>query len=226
MVTGSDNSQRRAAFEALLRVRGVIDPRILHAMRTVPRHLFVPPELERRAYADEPLPVAPGKTISQPFIVATMTELAELEAGDHVLEIGTGTGYQAAVLAELVESVDTVESDAALAAQSRERLARMCYRNIRVHHADGFHGYAPGAPYDAILVTCAIPSIFAPLASQLAIGGRLVAPVGPPDGVQMLRVYEKQPDGKLTHRDIFQVRFVPFVRTPIDDVAAADGSSN
>lgn len=164
-----------------IRARGVRDPRVLEVMLEMPRHEFVPPESRDRAYADEPLPIGGGQTISQPFMVAVMTALLHLKTTDRALEIGTGCGYQAAVLARLCREVHTVECVPFLATGAAERLRRLGYSNASVHSGDGSLGLAEFSPYDAILVAAAAPQIPPPLAEQLAEGGRLVIPIGEPD---------------------------------------------
>jgi protein-L-isoaspartate(D-aspartate) O-methyltransferase len=186
--------------------RGVKDARVLGAMGAVERHQFVPEPLRGQAYADHPLPIGRGQTISQPYIVALMTELAEIRPGARVLEIGTGSGYQAAVLSRLAREVWTIEIVEPLAREAGERLARLGYRNVTVRVGDGYAGWPEKAPFDAILVTAAPPEIPRPLLAQLAVGGRLVAPVG--DVAQDLVVVERTASGDRTRR-VVPVRFVP-----------------
>jgi len=186
--------------------RGVSDARVLEAMRQVARHLFVPEPLRAEAYADRALPIAHGQTISQPYIVALMTELAALKPTSRVLEVGTGSGYQAAVLAVLAREVYTIEIVEPLAAEAQERLRRLGYANVFVRAGDGYRGWPEKAPFDAILVTAAPPEIPAPLLEQLAPGGRLVAPVG--RDRQELVVVERGERG-LTRRSVIPVVFVP-----------------
>ncbi len=189
--------------------RGINDPRVLAAMRQVPRHLFVPNAYREEAYGDHPLPIGEGQTISQPFIVAYMTALLGLQGDEKVLEIGTGSGYQAAVLAHLAREVHTVERLPQLAAQARARLEALGLDNVHVHVGDGTLGLPEHAPYDAILVTAAAPEVPAPLLAQLAEGGRLVAPVGD-RGYQHLERWTRR-HGRL-HREILEaVAFVPLV---------------
>ncbi|MBC7234999.1 MAG: protein-L-isoaspartate(D-aspartate) O-methyltransferase [Chloroflexi bacterium] len=207
--TGDPFVQRREAMvQSQIRQRGVREPGVLKAMETVPRHLFVPPEEIDRAYADHPLPIGYGQTISQPYIVAVMTELLHLQKGDRVLEIGTGSGYQAAVLAELVDEVYTMEIIPQLCEQARERLKSLGYGDITVRCADGYYGWEEKAPFDAIIVTAAPDHIPQPLVNQLADGGRMVIPVGPPGSYQVLWRLEKQGD-QVTSERVMDVIFVP-----------------
>jgi len=191
-----------------IRARGVSDEAVLVAMETVPRHEFVPDKYLEQAYADHPLPIGYGQTISQPFIVAWMTELLEIESGDKVLEIGAGSAYQAAVLAEITDQVYTLEIIEELEKSAEERLKRLGYAQVKVKHADGYFGWEEYAPYDAIIVTCAPDHIPQPLIQQLKDGGRMVVPVGPPGGYQSLWLITKQGDQVLT-RNLGGVRFVP-----------------
>lgn len=191
-----------------IRRRGVTDQQVLEAMESVPRHEFVPKEYLSQAYADYPLPIGYGQTISQPYIVALMTELLGLNSTDKVLEIGTGSGYQAAILAEIVAEVYTVEVIGPLADEARERLKRLGYPNAHVLNADGYYGWADHAPYDAIVVTCAPDHIPEPLVEQLKDGGRLIVPVGPPGGYQTLWQITKQGQ-EIKKRDVTGVLFVP-----------------
>jgi protein-L-isoaspartate(D-aspartate) O-methyltransferase len=191
--------------------RGVSDPRVLEAMRSVPRHLFVPPDYVGQAYEDHPLPIGLGQTISQPYMVAWMTELLGLESDYKVLEIGTGSGYQAAILAEIVDQVYTIEIIPELADSARDRLEILGYDNIEVLRADGYWGWPEHAPFDAIIVTAAPDHVPQPLVQQLEPGGRLVIPIGPPGGYQSLWQFTLE-EGGLVGREIGGVRFVPFVR--------------
>jgi protein-L-isoaspartate(D-aspartate) O-methyltransferase len=190
--------------------RGVEDPDVLRAMRTVQRHQFVPDQYRGSAYADHPLPIGYGQTISQPYIVAWMTELLELEPGDRVLEIGTGSGYQAAVLAELpgVE-VYTIEIVPELADQVRERLDRLDYDEVHSKQGDGYYGWPEHAPFDAIVVTAAPDHLPQPLVEQLVDGGRLVIPIGPPGSYQTLWKFVKTGD-EVQAYNMGGVAFVPF----------------
>ncbi|MFQ3595800.1 MAG: protein-L-isoaspartate(D-aspartate) O-methyltransferase [Sphingomonadaceae bacterium] len=185
------------------------DPRVLAALRAVPRAAFVLPEWRAEAEADTALPIAHGQTISQPTIVALMTHLIRPEAGHRVLEIGTGSGYQAAVLSPLVDEVFTIEIIPELAASARAALARQGYANVQVRVGDGFAGWPEEAPFDGILVTAAAPRVPAPLVAQLKPGGRMVIPVGPAGGIQRLVLVEKDKDGVVRERPVTDVRFVP-----------------
>jgi len=191
-----------------IRRRGVTDRDVLDAMERVPRHEFVPSQYRSQAYADHPLPIGFGQTISQPYIVALMTQLLELKPDYRVLEVGTGSGYQAAILAEIVQEVYTVEIIEALATQASERLARLGYTNVRVRCGDGYFGWEEHAPYDAIIVTAAASEIPEPLLAQLMDGGKLVVPVGPPGGYQTLWEITKQ-GSKVRKRNVTGVLFVP-----------------
>jgi len=187
---------------------------ILAVIGKVPRHEFVPEELQPQAYANRPLPIGAGQTISQPYIVALMTDLADVTKEDTVLEIGTGSGYQAAVLAELAGQVYTIEIVDMLGERAAATLERLGYDNVSVRVGDGYAGWPEHAPFDAILVTAAPEEIPQPLIDQLAIGGRMVIPVGEEDEVQVLRLLVKEADGILTVKNVIAVRFVPFTRDP------------
>ncbi|MFZ0430561.1 MAG: protein-L-isoaspartate(D-aspartate) O-methyltransferase [Acidobacteriota bacterium] len=194
--------------ESQLAARDIRDARVLDAMRVVPRHLFVPPELRRLAYRDSPLPIGLDQTISQPYIVALMTQLAEPKADDRVLEVGTGSGYQAAVLSRLTRHVYTIEIIPELAQRARETLAGLGYENVTVRAGDGYEGWVDRAPFDIIVVTAAAPHLPQPLREQLAEGGRLVIPVGQPGRDQMLVRYRKR-NGYLERENVLPVIFVP-----------------
>lgn len=196
-----------------IEARGISDPAVLRAMRAVPRHAFVPDLPPRQAYQDRPLPIGNDQTISQPYIVAYMTALVQPDSTDHVLEVGTGSGYQAAVLAEIVDSVYTVEIIPELAQRASRRLDRLGYGNVRVKTGDGYQGWAAHAPYDAIVVTAAPEQIPPPLIDQLKEGGRMVIPVGPAGQTQQLMVVTKE-NGQVERKRITPVRFVPFLRSP------------
>lgn len=188
------------------------DKRVLDAMRKVPRHAFVPREMRPHAYADTPLPIGHEQTISQPFVVAAMTQLLAPEEDDKVLEIGTGSGYQAAVLAELANEVYTIEIVPELGKRAKKTLDRLDYGNVHVLIGDGYKGWPEHAPFDGIIVTAAPDEIPAPLIEQLKPGGRMVIPVGPVYAMQYLTVAVKQEDGTLDTRQTMPVRFVPFTR--------------
>jgi len=190
----------------------VQNPLVLEAMRTVPRHRFVPADLVRYAHDDSPLPIGYGQTISQPYIVAAMTELLRIDGEDRVLEVGTGSGYQAAVLAELVGEVFTIEIVEPLIRVADDLLRSLGYDNVQVRHGDGYYGWEEEGPFDAIIVTAAASHIPPPLVSQLKPGGRMVIPVGPPLQVQSLMLIEKQLDGSVIQRNLMAVRFVPLTR--------------
>lgn len=199
---------RRAALVEELRAEGIQDPQVLRAIGDVPRHELVPAPLREVAYRDRPLPIGEDQTMSQPSVVALMTQLARVDPGDKVLEVGTGSGYQAAVLAEITDEVHTIEIVPSLAERAREDLERLGYADeIAFRVGDGYAGWPEAAPFDAILVTAAPPEVPEPLKAQLAMGGRMVVPVG--EGLrQELRVLERTPDG-IVERDVLPVRFVP-----------------
>jgi len=203
---GEYTDLRERMVEMQIARRGVVDSAVLEAMRTVPRHRFVPEKHQAYAYADEPLPIGEGQTISQPYIVAYMTEAMGLAASDRVLEIGTGSGYQAAILAEIVDSVFTIEIVKPLAERAESTLAELGYANVFVRHGDGYRGWPEHAPFDAIIVTAAPDHVPQPLVDQLAVGGRLVIPVG--IAMQELLVVHRAKDGIVTDTTL-PVRFVP-----------------
>lgn len=190
--------------------RRSFDRRVMDAMGSVPRHEFVPKNQRRKAYDNRPLPIGRGQTISQPYIVALMTELLGPEPGDRVLEIGTGSGYQAAILSKLVSEVFSIEIITELADDSRQRLQRLGYDNVGVRAADGYDGWPEEAPFDSIIVTAAISHIPPPLVRQLKPGGRMVIPVGTRFQTQYLTLVEKNPEGEVTTRQLIPVIFVPF----------------
>jgi protein-L-isoaspartate(D-aspartate) O-methyltransferase len=189
--------------------RDVKDPATVDAMREVPRHMFVPSDVRRQAHADRPLPIGYGQTISQPYIVAYMTELLDLDPGERVLEVGTGSGYQAAVLSELTPHVFTMEIIEPLAAQAAERLRELGYMTVQVRQGDGYYGWEEHAPYDAIIVTAAAGHVPPPLLAQLDVGGRMVIPVGGVFEVQHLVLVTRDEEGALRSRRVLPVRFVP-----------------
>jgi len=208
MGTGTDKYQklRNLMVERQIEARGVKDSRVLEAMRKVPRHRFVPEKLQSQAYDDEPLPIGAGQTISQPYIVAFMTEKLSLQPNDRVLEIGTGSGYQAAILAELCDSVFTIEIIPELSERAQQVLTKLGYRNIQFKIGDGYIGWPEKSPFDAIIVTAAPDHIPQPLVEQLKVGGRMVIPVG--DFFQDLYLVTKTEKGFKKKR-ILPVRFVP-----------------
>jgi protein-L-isoaspartate(D-aspartate) O-methyltransferase len=197
---------RRTMVETQIRKRGVVSPRVLAAMSAVPRHEFVCAELQNDAYADKPLPIGEGQTISQPFMVAAMTEALELTGTERVLEIGTGSGYQAAILSSLASQVISVENHTALALTAQERLSRLGYANVHVHNGDGSAGLPDAAPYDAILVTAGAPEIPLVFAGQLREGGRVVIPVGDRENQEL--VFAQKRNGELKSRALFACKFV------------------
>ncbi len=207
---------REAMVAETIEARGVEDVAVLRSMRTVRRHAFVPEEYLDQAYADHPLPIGYGQTISQPYIVALMTELLELEPGDKVLEIGTGSGYQAAVLAELGDAeVYSIEIVPELAEQAAERLDALGYDAIHLRQGDGYFGWPEYEPFDAIIVTAAPDHLPAPLIGQLSEGGRLVIPIGPPGGQQTLWKFVKE-NGEMTGYSQGGVMFVPLTGGPAE----------
>ncbi|MBU4312797.1 MAG: protein-L-isoaspartate(D-aspartate) O-methyltransferase [Candidatus Omnitrophica bacterium] len=202
-------SQRKMMVEQQIQKRGVSDKKVLDAMLKVERHVFVPSDVRNLSYIDSPLPIGKGQTISQPYIVALMTELADLKVDDRVLEIGTGSGYQAAILAELSEEVYTIEIIPELAKRAEKLLKELAYDNIKVREGDGYLGWPEYAPFDVIMVTAAPPAIPEKLIEQLAEGGRMVTPVGEA-GNQVLRLLIKK-QGDVVEENIIPVRFVPMV---------------
>ena len=212
--SAQDNFQRQR--ERLVKERlipqGIKDQQVLKAMQKVERHKLIPESLQKHAYEDRPLPIGNDQTISQPFIVALMTEAIKPKPGMKVLEIGTGSGYQAAVLAEIVDEVYTIETVEELAERAKKDLQDMGYDNIHFKVGDGFYGWEEHAPYDAIIVTAAPEEIPPRLIEQLKVGGRMIIPVGPTPNTQELKLVEKKKNGKLKTRDLLPVRFVPFTR--------------
>ncbi len=208
-----DYRQKRLQMvEKQIAARGIDHPATLKAMRSVERHRLVPRSQVKNAYDDRPLPIGHGQTISQPYIVAYMTEVIQPKPEMKILEIGTGSGYQAAVLAEIVDRVYTIEIVGALANSARNNLENLGYNNIEVKHADGYYGWEEHAPFDAIVVTAASEFIPPPLIEQLKEGGKMVIPVGAPFTAQHLMLVEKQKDGKIKTTNLLPVRFVPFTR--------------
>jgi protein-L-isoaspartate(D-aspartate) O-methyltransferase len=204
---GDLTAQRQAMVEQQIEARGISDPATLAALRTVPRHEFLPMRLRSEAYADYPLPIGHGQTISQPFIVAFMTEAIRPQAGEKILEIGAGSGYQAAILAQMGAEVYTIEIVEPLAEMARQTLERLGYKNARVKSGDGFRGWPEHAPFDAIIVTCAPDKIPAPLVEQLRDGGRMIIPVG--SGMNQELVLLRKTGDKIEKQSVLPVRFVP-----------------
>lgn len=203
-----------------LKLRNVDNERVLAAMRKVRRHEFVPDEYVDKAYRDTPLPIGYDQTISQPFIVGAMTQLLDPQPGDRFLEVGTGSGYQAAVLAELVDQVYTIEILEPLGLEAEQRLRDMGYENIHVRIGDGYLGWPEEAPFDAVIVTCAPDHVPQPLIDQLRVGGKMCIPVGENPRSQKLYLLTKKADGKMESKIIFDVGFVPLVREipdPLDE---------
>lgn len=188
------------------------DPGVLAAMRATPRHLFVPPAQRAESYEDRPLPIGEDQTISQPSLVALMTHLLRPRRGDVMLEVGTGSGYQAAILSRLVDRVYTIEIVEPLARSAAARLARLGYANVHVRHGDGYAGWPGEAPFDGIIVTAGAPHVPQPLLDQLKPGGRMVIPVGPAHSVQHLLLITKTAKGTIRRKTIIPVRFVPLTR--------------
>jgi len=209
-VTASEESVYEKARDAMVAsqivIRGVRDPKTLSAMRAVPRHLFVPPALMKEAYRDHPLPIGHGQTISQPYIVAFMTEALGLQGGEKVLEVGAGSGYQSAVLSRIAGRVFGIEILDPLAQEARLRMARLGYTNVEIRAGDGYLGWPEQAPFDAIMVTAAAPRVPEPLKQQLKDGGRLILPIG--DYAQELRVVTRK-GGTFEERSVLAVQFVP-----------------
>ncbi|MBN1574097.1 MAG: protein-L-isoaspartate(D-aspartate) O-methyltransferase [Deltaproteobacteria bacterium] len=200
--------QRKNMVVNQIKARGVTDERVLSAMMAVPRHKFIPKELVDKAYGDYPLPIEQGQTISQPYIVAVMTELLKLKTNSKVLEIGTGSGYQAAILSLIAAEVYTIEIKRLLADKAEKRLLRLGYHNVKVRASDGYYGWEYAAPFDAIVVTCAANHIPPPLLRQLKDGGRLVIPLGSTEYFQTLTLVTRDGDDyKVRH--LMSVRFVP-----------------
>lgn len=221
-VWGADiwEKARQTMVSEQIEARGIRDANVLRALRNVPRHQFVPPEMTPQAYDDRPLLIGHGQTISQPYIVAFMTEALQVRPEDRVLEIGTGSGYQAAVLSLLAKQVYTIEIVPALARSSKALLHQLGYFNVTVREGDGYAGWPDQAPFDRVILTAAPPELPQALVDQLKPGGRLIAPVGAAD--QELILVEKQKDGSLKKRSVLPVRFVPMVPSPRR--APGDGS--
>lgn len=198
--------QRRAMVDEQIRQRGIREREVLKAMEQVPRHLFVPESVRPKAYEDEALPIGPGRAIYQPYVVALMTSLLELDRGDKVLEVGTGTGYHAAILSRIAREVYSIEIDSTAASQARQRLSGLGYPNVFVRHGDGYQGWPDKGPFDAILLSVAPPRVPKPLIDQLRVGGKMVVPVG--GFFQDLLVITKTADG-LEKRTVIPVRVAP-----------------
>jgi protein-L-isoaspartate(D-aspartate) O-methyltransferase len=205
------SDERRQMVEQQLRSRDVADERVLAAMERVPRDVFVPEEHRDRAYADAALPIGSGQTISQPYMVARICEALSLNGSERVLDVGTGSGYQAAVLAEVVKQVYSIELIESLGRTAAARLAELGYRNVEVRVGDGYQGWPEKAPFDGILVTAAAPQVPPALVAQLKTGGRMAIPVGGSDDIQYLKVLTKRADGGYDEKRVLPVRFVPLV---------------
>jgi protein-L-isoaspartate(D-aspartate) O-methyltransferase len=203
--------ERLKMVETQLKGRDIQDSKVLDVMSRVPRHLFVPAGLAREAYADHPLPIGEGQTISQPYIVALMTQLAQIRPGEKVLEIGTGSGYQAGVLAEITDRVYTIEIRPRLAQQAHDRLKALGYETVQVRQGDGYYGWPEAAPFDVIMITAAVNHIPPPLIQQLNKGGRLILPLGSTTFFQTLTLVTKGQDGKLDVQHLTTVAFVPMI---------------
>ena len=215
-MSAQDDSSYAAPRETMVREqiagRGIRDARVIEALRQVPRHLFMPAAERQHAYADGPVPIGQGQTISQPYIVALMTELVRPQSGDRVLEVGAGSGYQAAVLARLVAHVYTVELEDALARTATALLRELEYENVTVRSGDGYAGWPEHAPFDIVFVTAAPEQVPQPLIDQLKPGGRMIVPVGPRFSVQRLQLIEKDAGGATRTTDVSRVMFVPLRR--------------
>lgn len=215
VVAGESYRERRMQMvTAQIAARGVEDPTVLRAMRSVHRHRFVPEPLRDQAYTDRPLPIGREQTISQPYIVAFMTEALDLRPHHRVYELGTGSGYQAAVLAEIVDEVYTVEIVSELARRARTTLEELGYENVHVRAGDGWAGWSEAAPFDRVIVTAAAPELPQTLLDQLVAGGKMILPLGPDGGAQELILVEKTEDGRVKTRELLPVRFVPVTRDP------------
>jgi protein-L-isoaspartate(D-aspartate) O-methyltransferase len=213
--TPSQKKAREEMVDSQIRARGISDPNVLRAMNEVPRHFFLPKKLVRQAYADHPLPIGQGQTISQPYIVALMTEILALDPEDKVLEIGTGSGYQAAILSKIAKTVYTIEIKNRLYETASKRLEHMGFENIRTRHGDGYFGWTETAPFEAIMITAAVDHIPPPLLQQLKEGGRLVLPLGNPFSFQNLVLVTKHGED-YTVKQIIGVLFVPLTGYALD----------
>jgi protein-L-isoaspartate(D-aspartate) O-methyltransferase len=205
--------KREAMVKEQIEDRGIKDKATLASMRKTPRHLFVPADQADQAYEDHPIPIGHGQTISQPYVVAYMTEIIKVNSESRVLEVGTGSGYQAAILSAIVKNVYTIEIVEPLGKAARERLSKLNYKNVQVKTGDGFYGWKEHAPFDAIVVTAAAEHIPPPLIEQLKEGGRMIIPVGSPFMVQQLMLVEKSKAGKVRTTSLMPVMFVPFKRS-------------
>ena len=203
---------RENMIKEQLLARDISDPATLKAMRNVPRHEFVPADMQPYAYSDNPLPIGMKQTISQPYIVAYMTQVLKLKEHDRVLEVGTGSGYQAAILGQIVDTVYTIEIVEALAFTAKNRLSALGYNNIEVRTGDGYLGWPEKGPFDAIMVTAGAEEVPEPLLKQLKEGGRMIIPVGPHNGIRQLLLMTKK-SGKIKTKEVMSVRFVPLTRT-------------
>ena len=205
----SYEKQRQTMLQRDIAGRGIRDPQVLAAMARIPRHLLVAERYRHDAYADHPLPIGEGQTISQPYVVALMTEALRLQPSDRVLEIGTGSGYQAAVLAEIVKEVRSIEIRQSLAQEAAAQLKELGYKNVTVKYGDGYFGWEEAAPFDAIIITAAVNHIPPPLIKQLKVGGRMILPLGSTVFSQTLTLVTKDPGGELTVEQLGAVAFVP-----------------
>ena len=203
---------RENMIKEQLLARDISDPATIKAIRNVPRHEFVPPDMQQYAYSDNPLPIGMDQTISQPYIVAYMTQVLKLKDHDRVLEVGTGSGYQAAILGQIVDTVYTIEIVEALAFTAKNRLSGLGYGNIEVKTGDGYLGWPEKGPFDAIIVTAGAEEVPEPLIKQLKEGGRMIIPVGPHNGIRQLLLITKK-SGKIKTKEVMAVRFVPLTRT-------------
>ncbi|MEX2264956.1 MAG: protein-L-isoaspartate(D-aspartate) O-methyltransferase [Bryobacteraceae bacterium] len=205
-------AQRTRMVSEQIAVRGIKNPAVLKVMRETPREQFIPPAVRELAYEDRPVPIGYGQTISQPYIVAFMTEMLDIKTDQRVLEIGTGSGYQAAILSPLAKEVYTIEIVTELAKSASLTLNRLGYKNVSVREGDGYKGWPEKAPFERIILTAAPTELPKALTDQLKPGGKLLAPIGGPSSVQELRVVEKTADGKIISRPVLPVRFVPMVK--------------
>lgn len=203
--------QRQQMIDHQIRARGIRDAAILNALATVPREAFVPPEYQHAAYQDTPLPIPGRQTISQPYVVALMMRALRLQPDDCVLEVGSGSGYATALLSRIVREVHGVERHEVLVAYARERLEKLGYDNVHIHHGDGTMGWPPAAPYDAIMVSASGPEVPEALRQQMATGGRLVMPIGHARDLQSLLLVTRTGPDSFQHKDLGGVRFVPLI---------------